>query len=137
MRVESGNCVLRLSRRSFSMRTVIQLAGLVILALSFFLSAQAQTGASLSERQLFISVNRVRQAQGLSTLKWDEALAVAARRHATMMAQHGVAEHVFPGEPSIPSRATKAGAHFVSISENVAMGSDVGLIDAEFLKSPN
>jgi uncharacterized protein YkwD len=119
------------------MRTVIQLAGLVILALSFFLSAQAQTGASLSERQLFISVNRVRQAQGLSTLKWDEALAVAARRHATMMAQHGVAEHVFPGEPSIPSRATKAGAHFVSISENVAMGSDVGLIDAEFLKSPN
>jgi uncharacterized protein YkwD len=119
------------------MRTVIQLAGLVILALSFFLSAQAQTGASLSERQLFISVNRVRQAQGLSTLKWDEALAVAARRHATMMAQRGAAEHVFPGEPSIPSRATKAGAHFVSISENVAMGSDVGLIEAEFLKSPN
>jgi uncharacterized protein YkwD len=119
------------------MRTVIQLAGLVILALSFFLSAQAQTGASLSERQLFISVNRVRQAQGLSTLKWDEALAVAARRHATMMAQHGVAEHVFPSEPSIPSRATKASAHFVSISENVAMGSDAGLIEAEFLKSPN
>jgi uncharacterized protein YkwD len=119
------------------MRTVMQLAGLAILALGFFLSAQAQTGASPAERQLFVSVNRARQDQGLPALKWDEALATAARRHATMMAQHGVAEHVFPGEPSIPSRATKAGAHFVSISENVALGSDIGLIDAEFLKSPN
>jgi uncharacterized protein YkwD len=119
------------------MRTAIRMAGFVILALSFFLSAQAQTGASVAERQLFVSVNRARQAQGLSTLKWDEALAVAARRHAGMMAQRGAAEHVFPGEPSIPSRATKTGAHFVSISENVAMGSDISLIEAEFLKSPN
>jgi uncharacterized protein YkwD len=119
------------------MRTVIRMAGLVILALSFFLPAQAQTGASLAERQLFVSVNRARQDQGLPALKWDEALALAARRHAGMMAQHGAAEHVFAGEPSIPSRATKAGAHFVSISENVAMGSDIGLIEAEFLKSPN
>jgi uncharacterized protein YkwD len=119
------------------MRTVIQLAGLVILALGFFSSAQAQTGASPAERQLFVSVNRARQDQGLPALKWDEALATAARRHAGMMAQRGAAEHVFPGEPSLPSRATKAGAHFASLSENVIMGSDIGLIEAEFLKSPN
>jgi uncharacterized protein YkwD len=119
------------------MRTVIRMAGLAILALTLFLPAQAQTGASLAERQLFVSVNRVRQAQGLSTLKWDEALAMAARRHAELMAQRGAAEHVFPGEPSLPSRATKAGAHFVSLSENVIMGSEIGLMDAEFLKSPN
>jgi uncharacterized protein YkwD len=119
------------------MRTVFRMAGLVIFALSFYLPARAQTGASLAERQLFVSVNRERQAQGLPTLKWDEALAVAARRHAGTMAQHGAAEHVFAGEPSIPSRATKAGAHFVSLSENVVMGSEVGLIEAEFLKSPN
>jgi len=54
-----------------------------------------------------------------------------------MMAQRGAAEHVFPGEPTIPSRATKAGARFIALSENIAMGSDVGLIEAEFLKSPN
>jgi uncharacterized protein YkwD len=119
------------------MRTVIRMAGLVFLALSFFLPAQAQTSASPAERQLFVSVNRARQAQGLPTLKWDEALATAARRHAGMMAQRGAAEHVFPGEPSLPSRATKAGAHFASLSENVIMGSDIGLIEAEFLKSPN
>jgi uncharacterized protein YkwD len=119
------------------MRTVIRMSWLVILALSFFLPAQAQTGASPAERLLFVSVNRARQDQGLTALKWDEALATAARRHAGMMAQRGAAEHVFPGEPSLPARATKAGAHFASLSENVIMGSDIGLIEAEFLKSPN
>jgi uncharacterized protein YkwD len=119
------------------MRTVIWMAGLVILALATFSTGQAQTGASLAERQLFASVNRTRQSQGLPTFKWDDALAVAARRHAGMMAQRGAAEHVFPGEPTIPSRATKAGARFIALSENIAMGSDVGLIEAEFLKSPN
>lgn len=130
MRVESGSCGSRFNRRSFPIRTAIRTTGLVILALRFFLPAQAQTGASLAERQLFASVNRARQAQGLPTLKWDEAL--AARRHAGMMAQHSAAEHVFAGEPGIPSRATKAGAHFVSLSENVVMGSDIGLIEADF-----
>jgi uncharacterized protein YkwD len=119
------------------MRTVIWMAGLVILALSLLSPAQAQAGASVAERQLFVSVNRARQAQGLPTLKWDEALAAAARRHAGMMAQRGAAEHVFASEPNLPSRATKAGAHFLSLSENVVMGSDIDLIEAEFLKSPN
>jgi uncharacterized protein YkwD len=119
------------------MRTAIRMAVLVILALSFLLPTQAQTGASPAERQLFVSVNRAREAQGLLTLKWDDALAVAARRHAGTMAQRGAAEHVFPAESTLPSRATKAGARFLSLSENVAMGSDVGLIEAEFLKSPN
>jgi uncharacterized protein YkwD len=119
------------------MRTVIRMAGLVILALATFAPAQAQTGASLAEHQLFVSVNRARQGQGLPMLKWDDALAVAARRHAAMMAQRGAVEHVYPGEPTLPSRATKAGARFMSLSENVAMSSEVGLIEAEFLKSPN
>jgi len=119
------------------MRTVIWMAGLVILALSLLSPAQAQAGASVAERHLFVSVNRARQAQGLAALKWDEALATAARRHAGMMAQRSAAEHVFAGEPNLPSRATKAGAHFLSLSENVVMGSDVDSIEAEFLKSPN
>jgi uncharacterized protein YkwD len=118
------------------MRTIIGIAGLVTLALAV-LPAHAQTGASLAEHQLFVSVNRARQAQGLASLKWDDALASAARHHAGMMAQRGAAEHVFPGEPTLPSRATKAGARFLSLSENVAMGAEAALIEAEFLKSPN
>lgn len=118
------------------MRNIIRMAGLVILALAT-LPAHAQAGVSLAERQLFTSVNRTRQAQGLPMLKWDDALALAARRHAGMMAQRGEAEHVFSGEPTLPSRATKAGVRFLSLAENVAMGSDVSSIEAEFLKSPN
>jgi uncharacterized protein YkwD len=118
------------------MRTSLWIAGLFILSLCA-LPALTQTNASLAERRLFTAVNRARQAQGLPSLKWDDALAAAARRHAGVMANHGAAEHSFAGEPTLPSRATLAGAHFSSLSENVVQGSEVGLIESEFLKSPN
>jgi uncharacterized protein YkwD len=70
-------------------------------------------------------------------LKWNDSLAVAAHRHAALMAQHGAAEHGFPGEPSLASRVAQAGAHFVWLSENVIQGSGVETIQAEFLRSPN
>ena len=86
---------------------IIRLAGLVVIGLSAILVAQAQTGASAAEQELFSSVNRARRAQGLPALKWNDALATAARRHAALMAQRGAAEHGFPGEPSLSSRATQ------------------------------
>lgn len=101
------------------------------------LAGQAQTGASAAEQQLFAGVNRARKAQGLAGLKWDEALAAAARRHAALMAQHNSAEHGYAGEPSLASRATQAEAHFVWLAENVIEGVGVQAIQEEFLKSPN
>ena len=53
-------------------------------------------------------------------LKWDAALAAAALRHAQEMAKHQSISHQFPNERSLPARATKAGARFTSIAENVA-----------------
>ena len=38
--------------------------------------------------------------------------------------------HQFPGEPSLPSRARQAGAHFVWLSENVALGPSTSIIHA-------
>jgi len=67
----------------------------------------------------------------------DDALAAAARRHGGLMAQRGAAEHGFAGEPSLASRVTQAGGHFVWLSENVVQGPAVETIQAEFLKSPN
>jgi uncharacterized protein YkwD len=119
------------------MRIIIRLTALVIIGASAVLTAQAQTGASVAEQELFVSVNHTRRAQGLPVLKWNDALAVAARRHATLMAQQGAAEHGFPGEPSLASRVTQAGAHFFWLSENVAQGASAQMIQAEFLKSPN
>jgi uncharacterized protein YkwD len=119
------------------MRIRLRLAAVLVIGLATLSVAQAQTGGSAREQELFAAVNRARRTQGLPALKWNEALAVAAHRHAALMAQHGVAEHGFPGEPALASRVTQAGAHFVWLSENVIQGADVETIQAEFLRSPN
>jgi uncharacterized protein YkwD len=116
------------------MRVVIALAAFLMVEASAIVMAQV-TGASAAEQQLFAEANRARRAEGLAELKWDEALAAAARRHAGVMAQHGSAEHGFAGEPNLASRASKAGARFVYLAENVIKGTSAKNIQAEFLKS--
>ena len=118
-----------------NMRVFILKIALAIVS-SIALPAFAQERASAAELKLLESVNRARQEQGLPGLRWNDALAVAARKHAGVMAQHGSAEHGFPGEPGMAARATQAGAKFVSLAENVCPGARIELIDAEFLKSP-
>jgi uncharacterized protein YkwD len=118
------------------MRIVTWAAALLISGLSVA-SLQAQTSATAAEQELFVSVNRARRAQGLPTLRWNDALAAAARRHAELMAQRGSAEHGFAGEPNLASRVTQAGARFVWLSENVAQGPAAETIQSAFLKSPN
>ena len=121
------------------MRIVTRTACLVALLVTTVLLSilMAQVGASAAEEQLFASVNRARRNVGLPALKWNESLAVAAKRHAAIMAQHGEAQHGFAGEPALASRVTQAGARFVWLSENVALGPRVETIEAEFLRSPN
>ena len=118
------------------MRIMIRLVVIAIVGLAAFSWLQAQDGASAAEQELFVSVNRVRRAQGLPPLKWNENLAAAARRHAAAMAQQGSAEHGFAGEPSLATRVTLAGGRFVWLSENVAQGPAVGTIQDDFLRSP-
>lgn len=119
------------------MRTRSGLAILAIIAISAFSAVHGQNGASAAEQQLFASVNRERRVRGLPPLRWSDPLATAARRHAGLMAQRGQAEHGFTGEPSLPSRATQAGARFISLAENVAQGPGVEVIQSEFLRSAN
>jgi len=121
------------------MRVIIRTAAFanIVIGLSTLMAAQAQNSASVAERQLFVSVNRARRAQGLPELKWDEALTAAARRHAGLMAQHAAVEHGFAGEPSLASRVTQMGARFVWLAENVAQGPGVEAIQEEFLRSAN
>jgi uncharacterized protein YkwD len=97
----------------------------------------SQTNASAAERSLFESANRARRTQGLPVLKWDEALATAARKHAAEMARQNSVAHTLPGEPSLPSRATKAGARFGWLSENVIQGTSAAEVHSQFMKSPN
>jgi uncharacterized protein YkwD len=117
------------------MRIMVALAAFLMVGASASLIEQAPTGASAAEQELFAGVNRARKAQRLPELKWDEALAAAARRHAGVMAKHGSAEHGFAGEPSLASRASQAGAHFVFLAENVIQGTSAEGVQAGFLNS--
>ncbi|MGO8794766.1 MAG: CAP domain-containing protein [Candidatus Sulfotelmatobacter sp.] len=119
------------------MRIFLRLALLVCLLFSLSAATCAQTGASAREQQLFSLVNQMRQDRRLPALRWNEALAVAARRHAAVMAEHGVVEHVFAGEPTLASRAAQTGLRFSWLAENVAQSATIENIHAEFRKSPN
>jgi len=86
--------------------------------------------------QLFYSVNRERAAQGLPVLHWDDALASAAREHASQMALHNRMSHQLAGEPELLARASAAGARFSVIAENIAVGPDPATIHTAWMHSP-
>jgi uncharacterized protein YkwD len=113
------------------------IAALTINAVFSWTSAAAQPRAEAAEQQLFQAINRERAASGLPPLKWDESLATAARQHAEAMAAQRAISHGFPGEPSLPSRATRAGARFSWLSENVAAGPNAENISEQWMESPN
>ncbi|MGA8538275.1 MAG: CAP domain-containing protein [Terriglobales bacterium] len=92
---------------------------------------------SRAERELFTSVNHARRAGGLAPLRWDNALAAAARRHAEVMAQRGSAQHGFAGEPSLTARVKQAGGHFSWLSENVTEGPSATFIHSQLMNSPS
>jgi len=110
---------------------------MVLLIAVWLVSSAALAQRNAAEHGLFESANRERKAQGLPALKWDEALATAARKHAEEMARQNSVAHTLPGEPSLPSRATKAGAHFGWLSENVIQANSAAGAHAQFMKSPN
>ncbi|HXY49225.1 MAG TPA: CAP domain-containing protein [Terriglobales bacterium] len=111
-------------------------ACLYAFAIVYACSGRAEPGSSSAQRILLDSVNAERKAQGIAPLAWDEALALAARGHAAEMARQNSVAHVLPGEPSLPSRATRAGAKFTWLSENVVSASNVDTAQAQFMKSP-
>lgn len=103
----------------------------------FFLAglSYAQAGASSQERSLFNAANRERRENGLPSLKWNDSLAAAARKHAEEMARQNTVAHVLPGEASLPARATKAGVKFSSLSENVVQSASADGAHNQFVKS--
>ena len=99
-------------------------------------AAMAQQRTERIEHQIFDAANQTRRAQGLLRLKWDPSLARAAQQHAIVMARQNALSHQFPGEPSLPARAEHAGLYFISLSENVAQGSDPQTVSDQWVRSP-
>jgi len=113
-----------------------------LMRLSLFLcilltaSANAQ---NIAEQYLLQQVNQHRAEQRLAPLAWDATLARAARAHALLIARSpGPAEHQYPGEPDLLTRAAQAGAHFSTISENVAGNAQSApQLDTSWMNSPH
>jgi uncharacterized protein YkwD len=119
-------------------RVVLRIALFVAIALLITTySVHAQSEVVPAERTLFDALNRERTAQGLPALRWDEALASAAREHAVRMAQRNVLSHQLPGEPAVQDRATRAGARFSLIAENIAVAPTPATIHSAWMQSPH
>jgi uncharacterized protein YkwD len=85
--------------------------------------------------QLLALANETRAAHGAGPLRWDPALAEAARKHCLRMAAEGPISHQYGGEPDVSDRAGQAGAHFSLIEENVAIGPNPAAIHEEWMHS--
>ena len=108
---------------------------LTILLSAFPCSLSAQK-PSAEEQFFFDSANRERVARELPPLKWNNALAKAARQHALWMAKRDDLSHQLPGEPPLAQRAGQAGARFSEIGENIAVGPRVQSIHTGWMHSP-
>ncbi|HKW57631.1 MAG TPA: CAP domain-containing protein [Candidatus Acidoferrum sp.] len=91
---------------------------------------------SAEEQFFFQAANKERSARGLREYQWNDALAIAARRHAALMAKSDELSHQLDGEPRLDERAAQAGARFSSVGENVAIGTDTPGIQNGWMHSP-
>jgi uncharacterized protein YkwD len=124
------------SRDLHAVRLFAVLLFVAALFVSPFVVVGAQQPTTSAERALFDGANRERVAQGLQPLRWDDALANAAREHAIRMAQRNTLSHQFPGELPLQDRARLAGARYTVIAENVAEGPTADMIHSSWMHSP-
>jgi uncharacterized protein YkwD len=114
----------------------------MVLSLALFapvLLAQTANSTAIQQEawQIVQLANQARAQAGAGPLKWDPALALAARQHCLRMAAKGQLSHQFAGEPEAGERAAQAGAHFSLIEENVALGPTPAAIHNEWMHSPH
>jgi len=122
------------------MRTTVRFATILLAALAALSpSAWAQLsdiGPQGSDRVLFDAANRERAARHLPQLRWDAALARAARDHALLMARTRTISHQFPGEQGLSNRLSQAGARFTLAAENVGDAVSAQELHDAWMRSP-
>ena len=93
-------------------RSLLFLAFWLLVATPLPLLAQEGREIPPEAEQLMQLANQARAAAGVQTLRWDNALAAAARKHTLRMASEGPIAHQYPGELNVSERAGLTGAHF-------------------------
>ena len=124
--------------RQTVLRVAVSLALAAILVLCFVSSSFAAPAARPSnsaEQMLYDAVNNERSRLGLRQLQWNTALAIAARLHTTLLAEHDALSHRFDGEADLQTRLRLAGASFRLVAENVAEAPDVSTLHIAWMNS--
>ena len=116
-------------------RSLLFLAFWLLVATPLPLLAQEGREIQPEAEQLMQLANQARAAAGVQTLRWDNALAAAARKHTLRMASEGPIAHQYPGELNVSERAGLTGAHFDLIEENVAVAHSVEAIHDGWMQS--
>jgi uncharacterized protein YkwD len=97
------------------------LASMTIAASSASSQPNGTPNGSPDEQALLQLANQARAQHNLPPLRWDSALAIAARNHLRWVIRNpGELLHQYPGEPDLVTRGANAGARFSTISENIA-----------------
>jgi uncharacterized protein YkwD len=97
--------------------------------------ASAQADPDDPKQILLEDLNQSRTEAGLKPLSLDPNLAIAAQRHADLMASTGELSHNLPDEAGLAERCAAAGAHFSSIAENIAEGGAIHSIHQSWMQS--
>jgi hypothetical protein len=115
---------------------LLSVAALILVSTSATATAFATVSATPAERQIFDQLNQERQKAGLPALEWNELVADAARRHASMLSQNLELGHQYPGEPSLPERLGATGVRFTRAAENVARTEHIEDVHLALMGSP-
>jgi hypothetical protein len=106
-----------------------------LLCVSGAMRLPAQTH-TIAEQYLFQSINAERTSIGLPPLSWSQPLTGAAQYHAFRMRSAGAISHQFSGEPDLAARASRYGARFSRVAENVATSPSVLRMHTALMNSP-
>lgn len=96
----------------------------VLLARPTVSAAAAIGGAGAVSDAVLAEVNRVRQVNGLPTVRASYQLAEAARRHTRYMLDSGQVGHDGPNGQTVADRVLAAGYEYRFVAENVAAGQE-------------
>lgn len=90
-----------------------------------------------SSQQTLTLINNERAQEGLPSLKWNEQLTEAARRHAELLARNQQLSHRFPNEAPLQTRLENVGVRFLRAGENVAVNYNAPGAHVAFMHSPS
>ncbi len=104
------------------------------------LPAQARTATAVAptklEQDMLALVNRERKQRGLTSLRWDGALAEVGRAHSRDMLARSYFAHEDPEGRSAADRAARAGVSYLMLGENLAFAPNLRVAHQGLMKSP-